>query len=120
MSLPHLENSDLQEGFLSKTHSIITGNNVLDATASNLDFFLKIYVCSTQPNSPIWSKQSISQHETPMLQELSHSKTTSILTGKQCANATGSKANGFLSRDTCVSSPQLNRHVCHKESLSPL
>jgi hypothetical protein len=40
MSLSHLENSDLQEVFLSKIHSLITGNNVLHSVASHLNGFL--------------------------------------------------------------------------------
>jgi hypothetical protein len=38
--------------------------------------------------------------ETPKIQEVFLSKTNTILTGKQCA----SNMDGFLLRDTCVSS----------------
>jgi hypothetical protein len=37
MSLSHLENYDLQELLLSKTNSILTRNNALDASVSNID-----------------------------------------------------------------------------------
>jgi hypothetical protein len=35
-------------------------------------------------------------------------------------DATASNSNGFLWRDTCVSSTQLNRPIWNKVSLSPL
>jgi hypothetical protein len=44
----------------------------------------------------------------------------SILTGKLCLDDTASDTNGFLSRDTCVSSSQLNRPICCKGSLTPV
>jgi hypothetical protein len=55
-------NYDLQEVFLSKTNSALTGNNVLDVAASNIDDFPSRGTCvfSTQLNWPIWSKQSLS------------------------------------------------------------
>jgi hypothetical protein len=53
---------DLQEIFLSKTNSIFTGSNVIDAAASNIAGFLwrDTSVSSTQLNKPIWRKQSLS------------------------------------------------------------
>jgi hypothetical protein len=50
----------------------------------------------------------------PKLQEIFLSKTNSILTGKQCARCYFSNIDGFLLRDTCVSSTQLNRPICNK------
>jgi hypothetical protein len=41
----HLQNYDLQEEFLSVSKSTITGNNVLDADASNTDAFLSRDTC---------------------------------------------------------------------------
>jgi hypothetical protein len=35
----HLENPNFQEPFLSKTNSMLTGNNVLDAETYNIDGF---------------------------------------------------------------------------------
>jgi hypothetical protein len=45
----HLETPKLQGAFLSKTNTILTGNNVLEAAASNTDCFLSrdILVSST-------------------------------------------------------------------------
>jgi hypothetical protein len=61
MSLFHLEKSDLHEIFLSKIHSIITGNIVLDAAAANIDIFLLKVTCvsSIQLNRPTSSKRSL-------------------------------------------------------------
>jgi hypothetical protein len=51
----HLENYDLQEVFLSKTNSILTGNKALEAPASNTHGFLLRDTCvsSTQLKKPI-------------------------------------------------------------------
>jgi hypothetical protein len=50
ISLHHIENSDLQEVFLRKTNSLLTGKHMLDAAASNIDDFLWRDTCvsSTQ------------------------------------------------------------------------
>jgi hypothetical protein len=79
----HHETPMLQEAFISKTNSILTGKNVLDAPDSNIDVFLWRAICvsSTQLNRPIWYKQSL---EKPKLLEVFLSKTTSIFTVKNC------------------------------------
>jgi hypothetical protein len=58
----HHETLKLQEVFLSKPKSILTGNNMLDAAAANIHDFLwrDIYVSSTQLNRRLWIKQSLS------------------------------------------------------------
>jgi hypothetical protein len=50
----------LQDVFLSKTHSISQGSNVVDAATWNIYGFLWGDKCvsSTQLNRPTWSKQS--------------------------------------------------------------
>jgi hypothetical protein len=62
MCFLHVENPEFQKVFLSETNSILTGNNVLDAPASNTDGFLLRDTCfsSTQLIWPIWNKQSLS------------------------------------------------------------
>jgi hypothetical protein len=52
----------LQEEFLSKNNSILTGNNVLDAAASNIDGFLWRDTCvsSNQLNRLVWSIERLS------------------------------------------------------------
>jgi hypothetical protein len=58
----HLEKPTLQEVFLSKTNLTLTGNNVQDAAASNIDGFLWRDACvsSTQLNRPFGNKMSLS------------------------------------------------------------
>jgi hypothetical protein len=60
-SLSPPEMPKFQEEFLSKTTSILVGNNVLDAPASNTDSFLLRDTCvsSTQLNRPNWSNVSL-------------------------------------------------------------
>jgi hypothetical protein len=66
----------LQAVIFSKRNSVLQGNNVLDAAASNIDGFLWRYiVSSTQQNRPIWRKQDYLNLETPNLQEVFLSKT---------------------------------------------
>jgi hypothetical protein len=62
MCIPYCDNSDLQEIFLSKTNSIFTGSNVIDAAVSNIVEFLLRDTCvsSSQANRRVWSKQSLS------------------------------------------------------------
>jgi hypothetical protein len=54
----HLETPKLQDVFLSKTHSSLTGKYLLDAPAFNTDGFLSRQKCvsSSLLNSPIWNK----------------------------------------------------------------
>jgi hypothetical protein len=82
-SLSPQEKPKLQEVFLSKTNSIVTGNNVLDAPGSDTNHFLSrdTYVCSTQLNWPIGTKSPYIHHENPKLHEVFLSKTYSILMG---------------------------------------
>jgi hypothetical protein len=40
----HLKNSDFQEVFIAKTNTFFTENNVLDATASNIEGSLERYM----------------------------------------------------------------------------
>jgi hypothetical protein len=55
------------EVFLSKTNSTLTDNNVLHATASNIDPLLSRDTCvsSTQMKRPILSRSAYLQLETP-------------------------------------------------------
>jgi hypothetical protein len=75
----------LQKVFLSKTNSILHGNNMLDATASIIVGFLwrDSGVSSTQIKRHIEAIRAYLHLETPKLQEVFLSKTHSILTGKQ-------------------------------------
>jgi hypothetical protein len=55
--------------------------------------------------------------ETHKLQRVFLSKTNSILKGKQCATCLASNTDGFLPKDTCVSSTQLDRHTGNNMTL---
>jgi hypothetical protein len=57
----YLEIQKFQDILLSKTNSILTGKECIDAAASNIDGYLWRNPCvsSSQPNSPICSKQRL-------------------------------------------------------------
>jgi hypothetical protein len=68
----------------------------------------------------LFGKQRSYLHlEKPYLQEVFFSKTNSILTGNNVLDAPASHTNGFVLRDSCVSSTKVNRPIWKKESLSP-
>jgi hypothetical protein len=105
---------------LQKLIQYLQGNNVLDAPASNTDGFLSRDTCVS---SLSWiglfgTKWSFLHLEKSDLQEVFLWTTKLILTGKLCARCYTSFTNRFLSRDTCVSSTQLNRPIWSKKSLS--
>jgi hypothetical protein len=74
------------------------GNNVLDATASNIDGFLWRGSCvfSIQLNRPIWSKQSLCTPWTHKLQEYSFQKLTPLSQGINVLDASATNTDGFL------------------------
>jgi hypothetical protein len=58
--------------------------------------------------------------ENPHRQAVFLSKSNSIFIGEQYSRYPPSNIDGFLSRDTCVSSSQVNRPIWNKMSISPL
>ena len=77
-------------------------------------------ISSTQLNRRVSSQQSICPPwNTYSSEKSSFQKTTSILTGNQVLLAPATQTNGFLSRDTCISSTQLDRLIWIKMSFSP-
>jgi hypothetical protein len=82
------------------------GNNVPDATASNTHQFLSRDIClsSTYLNNLFGAKRAYQHIETLKLQEIFHSKTDTILTGKQCATCSFFLHRRFSLRDSFVSS----------------
>jgi hypothetical protein len=76
----------LHEVLLSKTNQFLKGNNVLYASASNIDGFLwrVIYVSSTQLIGLLEATRAYLHLDTSKVQEVFISKTNSILTGKPC------------------------------------
>jgi hypothetical protein len=83
----HFGNYDLQEVFLTKTNSFLTGKQCFICSSSNTDCFLctDIYVSSTQLSRPIWNKMSISPPWKLWFSGSIPFKTNSVLTGQQCS-----------------------------------
>jgi hypothetical protein len=83
----HLETLSFQEVFLSKTHSILTGKNVLSSPACSLDGFLSRYTCvsSTQLNCTFWKKISLCTPLKLWILGSTPFRDYSILKGRQCS-----------------------------------
>jgi hypothetical protein len=92
---------------------------VLHAAASKIDGFLWSETCvsSTQLNRPIAANRTYLHFEKYELQEVVFSKTNFVLTWRQCDRCLRSTTDISLYRDTCVSSTQLNKPSCSKESI---
>jgi hypothetical protein len=92
---------------------------VLHSPASNTDGFLSRDTCvsSIQLNKLLCNKRAYVHLEKPKLQKVFLWNVNSVLTGKQCTRYWTFIKDGFLWRDTYVSSMQLNRLIFKKESL---
>jgi hypothetical protein len=86
-------------------------NNMLDAPASNTDGFLLRDTClsSTWLNRSICNKMRLCPAWKLSLRTYSFQKTNSILQVNNVLDTAASKINGYLSRDTCVSSTHMKR-----------
>jgi hypothetical protein len=117
----HLENTDSQELFLSIPYSILVGKKgARCCILLKRYFYLKRQMSSTQWKMPSWSQRHLSA---PWNTEVAGSfslKTSSILSGKECARCSCIEQWRISSRDTCVSSPPLNRPIWSTRRLSPL
>jgi hypothetical protein len=104
MAYPHLETPKLQDFFLSKAHSSLTGKYVLDAPAFNTDGFLSRYTCisSTLLNSPIWKKWAFLYLENHDFREVFLSETTKFSKGVNVLEDASSYTHGFLWRESSV------------------
>jgi hypothetical protein len=95
---------------------------MLGAAASNIHDFLCRDTCvySTLLNRPSW-------RQTELIFKLKHvscrkycfQKLTEFSQGKNVLGAPASNIDGFVWRDTCVSSSQAKRPIWNKMSLSP-
>jgi hypothetical protein len=114
----HLEKYDLHEIFLWKSNSVLTGNRVLVFTDCNFHLlFGEIHVFLQLSWVGLFGANKAYLHfEIAKWQEILLSKTNSILKGKQCSRSPDSNTNGFLLRDKCVHSTQLNRPKWHLEN----
>jgi hypothetical protein len=120
-SLPHLEKYDLQEVFISKTHSFLPGKQSARCSCRKQRCLSprvrcvlsnhQIGLCGTK-----WSFLYLQNYD---LQEVFLSKLTQFSQGNNFLDATASNTNEFLFRDKGVSSTQLNRPIWNKDNLSP-
>jgi hypothetical protein len=96
------------------------GNIVLHAPASNKYGFLSSDACvsSTYLNRTIWSKETLSLPCKIKLKKVLLSKQTQFSQGINVFEVPASNTEGFLSRDTFISSTQLKRPNRNKHSLS--
>jgi hypothetical protein len=95
---------------------------VLDAAASNISGFLWRATCvsSTLFNMPIWNKMKLYPGRKFLFAGgIPLKKLTQFLWGNKALDAPAFNTDGFLSRDTYVSSTKLDRPIRNKMSLSP-
>jgi hypothetical protein len=64
-------------------------------------------------------KEPISTMKNMIYRKYFFQKLTKFSKGYNVLNAAASNIDGFLGRDTCVSSPQLDNHICSKPSSNP-
>jgi hypothetical protein len=106
MAYLHLENCDLLEVFLSKTNSILLGNNVVYYPFLTwMIFFQEIHVFLQLS----WIGLSRANRAYPQLendewQEEFFQNLSQFSQGNKVLDAPASNTEGFPSRDTCVSS----------------
>jgi hypothetical protein len=102
----------LQEEFLSQTYKISQVSKMLDALSSNTDGVHWTDTCvpsrklNSTPTQLICNKLAFHHLENSDLQEVCLRKTDSFLTGKHMLDAAASNIDGFLCRETRVSSTQ--------------
>jgi hypothetical protein len=116
----HLEKPKLQEVFLSTTNSVLIGKQNARCSC----FWHKLFslsntcVSHTQPERPIWKKTSLYQ---PCLLRLAGRiplKNYIYSQREDMLEVPASNVEVFLWKDTCVSSPQLDRPILKREPIS--
>jgi hypothetical protein len=110
-----LKNLSCRKCSFHKLTQFSQGINVVPGESCNINVFLWRDTCVslTQLNKPVWNKGIAYPHlgKKLKLQELFFSKTYWILTWNNVLDGDVSNTDGFLLRDTCVSSTQLNRPI---------
>jgi hypothetical protein len=99
------------------------GNNVLDAPSSNINGFLSRDTCvsSNQVNRPhLEQNEHFVTLKTQIGRQYSSQKLAQFSQGNNVLDVPASNIDGCLSRDTCISSTQLNRPIWKKRSVSKL
>jgi hypothetical protein len=109
--MSNLKNPCYRTYSFQKLTQLSKGNNMQGAATSNIDGFLWKDTCvsSTQLNWPFGIKWAFLHLENYDLLRYSFQKFTQFLQGNNVQDAAASNREGFLLRDTCVSSTQLNR-----------
>jgi hypothetical protein len=94
---------------------------VLDASTSSTDGFLwrDRYVLNSPEQVYIKQTEPISTLKHLRCRKFSIQKLTQFSQGNNVLHAAASNPDGFLGRDTCVTSTQPNRPVLNKMSISP-
>ena len=113
------ENRVLQEVFLSKTTSVLTGKQCDSRSCFDTTCFTLTNTCisSCQLTRLIWRKHSLSQPWKQSCRKHYVLKLTLFSQVNTLLNVPPSSTNGFPSRETCVYSTKLNRPISKKESL---
>jgi hypothetical protein len=101
----YLENSGLQEIFLSQLSQFSEEYNVLDATfLPCMVVFGELHAFPPLTGIGLFGAKTAHLHfESPNFREVFLSKVDSVITEKQCAASFCFYTDGFPSRDTCVS-----------------
>jgi hypothetical protein len=104
-----------------KLTQFLQGNNVVDAAGSNIDSFLGRGVCVLQLSriSLFGANRAYLTLKHLSCMKCSFEKLTQFSQGNNVLDAPASYTNVSLSRDTGVSSTQLNRPIWNNVSLSP-
>jgi hypothetical protein len=109
-----LKNLTCRKNTFQKVTQFSQINNVLDAPDSNTDgFFFSRDTCVFQLSCIclFGTKRAYLHIENPKLHEEFLSKKCQFLQGNNVLVVPGSYTSGFISRDTYVSSAQLNRPI---------
>jgi hypothetical protein len=118
----HLEKPPWPKVQVFKLTQCSLWNHVLDTAASKIGGSLWKDTCipSTQLNRPLSTQQSVCPPwHTYGAEKYSSQKLTQFSQCNNVLHAPATQYNGFLSRDTCISSTQLNRPISIKMSFSP-
>jgi hypothetical protein len=96
------------------------GKNMLDTPASNTDGFFQRYTCVINLLEYAYLEQNepFSNLKVLMCRKNSFHKLTQFSQVNNVLDAPASNSDGFLLRDTCISTTSLNRPSCNKMSHS--
>jgi hypothetical protein len=122
ISLPHLEKCDLQDVFISKINSILTGKQCAKCFQLQHRWFCLVrYMFFFNLSEKAYLEQTAPFFtlENLCCRKYFFQKLTQFSQGNNVFDVPPVKTEGFLLRDTFVSSTQVNRPIRSKISLSP-